>query len=733
MLATRLRLACRRLSVGAAALLIATAGLIGSPTPVAAAAHAAPWRFTTLVSADESIAAYDGTFHTGDYYLQCPAGYIPVSGGVKAGANAVWLARLLEWPDATAGGYYHITLINEGFPAVNFTISATCVWADDVGAITYVNKAFTRNANGWAGGELLCPNGTTTFSAGFDWSVYGATRTVNYSRPVTRGSQNGQGWYVAGYSPSNGATLGLSLRCVDVSLLSAEAAVTADGSTTSGATTAVASCATGYRLLTGGVGPTEDNENAGVDQGWGVSGPYDYYRYAAFGDPNGITFRAVALCVPSSTASAQFTQTPPKLSTAMSGSITFNASDSTGESITLSCYLDGVLRGCVSGSPNSFGPLVDGSHSYDVSVHNQYGSTGFANYTWTIDATPPSIASHSPTSGLGLSSPLTITFSEPVTGVSASSVTVHAKTANVDLAGMVARPTSSTATWTPKTRLVPGETYRVTFSNAIHDTAGNAMTPTFFDVRAATVVDSTSAALLESWDVDHTSVASGGAFISSHQAGSRADLTFTATAGQTVSVYGIRIAAGGYADIYLDGIKKVTASFYAATTTRVRVYLSGALTAGTHILSVRPLGTKPTASSGTWVSVDNLMVGATIKEESTLTQRFLRTTAASAYGGSYEVAVHKTDGDTANPRFSTTVVGTGVAIYATKTPTSGSAKVYVDGILKATISLTSASTVYQARVYSGSFTLGVHTIALVAVGTSTGTNSDVDFDRLTVS
>src|SRR5690348_14636061 len=113
---TRPRPILRRLAAAAAAAMLATIGLIGTPGQVAAAAHAVPWRFTTLVSADESIAGYDGTFHTGDYLLQCPAGYVPVSGGVKAGANAVWLARLTESTDTNAGGYYHVILINEGFP-----------------------------------------------------------------------------------------------------------------------------------------------------------------------------------------------------------------------------------------------------------------------------------------------------------------------------------------------------------------------------------------------------------------------------------------------------------------------------------------------------------------------------------------------------------------------------------------------------------------------------------------
>jgi hypothetical protein len=726
-LASRVRSAARPVSTAIAALLLATSGMLGSPN-LALAAHAVPWRFTTLVSANESIAAYDGTEHTGDYLLQCPAGYIPVSGGVKAGAGSYLLARLTESTDTTAGGFYHVILINLGFPAVSFTISVTCVWADDIGTITYVSAAFTRSASGWAGGELLCPNGTTTFSTSLDWSVHAAARTINYSRPVTRGSQNGQGWYAAGYSPSSGATLGLSLRCVSLSLVTSETAVTSDGSTT-----AVATCPSGYRLLTGGIGPTEDEENPAVDQGWGVSGPYDYYRYVAFGEPNGVTFRAVALCVPSSTVSVTFTQEPPALTNQTTNSLAFTAADSAGESFQITqCLLDGSPHNCWSGSPFSVGPLTDGPHNFIVEVTNQYGAFASDLAQWTIDATVPTIASHSPASGWSLTGPLTIAFSEAVTGVSTSSVTVHAEAANVNVAGTIAKVDASHYTWTPASRLVPGETYRFSFTSAIHDLAGNAMTATYFTVRATTTVQNSSPAMHEYWDVDTNASASGGSYISSRVSGSRADLTFTATAGQTVGVWGIRTPNGGNANIYLDGVLASNPSFYSATTVRNEVYLSGPLAAGSHTISIRPLGTKPSASTGTWVGIDNLTIGATVKQESAFNQHFRRVSSSSASGGSYDLMVHTTDADT-GPRFQATVVGTGVKIYATKTATSGSAKVYVDGVLKATINLNAASTTYKALVYSGTFALGQHVIKLVAVGTSSGSNSDVNLDRLTVT
>jgi hypothetical protein len=235
-------------------------------------------------------------------------------------------------------------------------------------------------------------------------------------------------------------------------------------------------------------------------------------------------------------------------------------------------------------------------------------------------------------------------------------------------------------------------------------------------------VENTNAALQRYWDVDNKTIASGGAYIVSNLSGSRAELTFTATAGQTASVYGIRMPDGGNADVYLDGVKKGTLSFYAATAARVRVYLSGSLTAGAHTISIRPLGTKPAASTNTWVAVDNVAIGTTVKQESALKQSFRPVSSASAFGGSYETMTQAPAADPTPARFQLALVGTGVKVYATKTPASGRARVYVDGALKSTINLNSASTVYKALVYSTTFAPGLHGIRIEAVGTTTGTN-----------
>jgi len=804
------------------------AGLLMAPRDVAAS-NAVPWRFTTVVD-HTSIPGAAGTGWVKGWVETCPAGYLAVSGGFsQIDANPPGVETSLSYPDPGTGSW-HIVAWNGFASGTNLTITVNCVWAANVGSITLVEADFGSNSN-QTGGETDCPLGTYLLSAGVDWSNTDQTRTIQFSAPLAGDGVHGDAYYVAGHDATAGS-LHVELQCVAASLLTAEYFTTNDN-TSSGAgyPSVTAQCASGYRTLTGGAIPT--SPNPGVAQGYlSVSGPLDPRDWATQAyQASGVVLRAEALCVPASTVSLSWTQAPAALSTLRIGTITFTATDSAGETVGVSCSIDLVATPCTNGSPVSYN-LVDGTHALKVTASNQSGYTHDFFFTWTIDATAPTILSHSPTSDLPLAGPMTITFSEAVAGVSGSSVTVHddttnlavagtvgtptastatwtpsanlsaghtyrfsfstaihdsagnqltatfftvnaapdvtaptiqshsptsdlaltgpmtitfseavtgvdgtsltvhAVSANVNVTGVIARPTPTTATWTPSTRLVPGETYRFSFTTAIHDTSGNPLAATSFNTRALTSVENTSAAFLEYWDRDASSLANGGSYISSSLSGSKADLTFTATAGQTVAIYGIRLSSGGYADVYLDGVKKATASFYASSSTRARVYLSTALTAGSHTISIRPLGTKPTASTGTWVGIDNALIGATVKQESSFKQAFRRSSSASASGGSYDTMIHKIDSDSNVPKMEVTLVGTGVKIYATKTTASGSARIYVDGVLKATVSLHASATVYQALVYSGTFTLGRHVIRVAAVGTSTGGTSSVGVDRI---
>ena len=417
----------RRLLRSVVALAIATAGLAVSAAP-AAAVHAAPWRFTSV---EGDLATLEGSAY-GGYVLQCPAGYTAVSGGVW-GSNAFELRRLLEYP-SPFDGTFHILVYNSSTVRTTFGMRANCVWLDDVGTITTVTAEFGRNSSGRAGGILRCPAGSTVLSGGVDWSNFSRNRRIDWSTPITDGTTQGTGWYVAGYSDVSGV-LGIELRCVSSSLLGAEY-TEADDSTTSPGGSAAAECASGYRTLTGGVGPA-GTKNPGVYQGYSSgSAPYfDKRTWLGQGlQASGVVLRALELCVPASTPSVTFTQTPPALSTARSGSITFTAVDTAGEGLTIFCYLDGGpgLGSCSSGDPESFGPLVDGPHTITVTAYNESGVRRDFPFSWTIDATAPIANVVQPSTPFKKATIYNVIWSGSDVGSGVQSYDVRHRTANFD-------------------------------------------------------------------------------------------------------------------------------------------------------------------------------------------------------------------------------------------------------------------------------------------------------------
>ena len=107
-----------------------------------------------------------------------------------------------------------------------------------------------------------------------------------------------------------------------------------------------------------------------------------------------------------------------------------------------------------------------------------------------------------------------------------------------------------------------------------------------------------------------------------------------------------------------------------------------------------------------------------------------------AFVALYDVASHVATGDTGSvPRYSVTFKGTGVDWYATKTATSGNAGVYVDGVLRTTVDLYSATTAYQVKVFASvTLAAGVHTLEIRVTGTPHAgmAGTDVTFDRIVV-
>src|SRR5437773_7172561 len=95
---------------------------------------------------------------------------------------------------------------------------------------------------------------------------------------------------------------------------------------------------------------------------------------------------------------------------------------------------------------------------------------------------------------------------------------------------------------------------------------------------------------------------SGGTAALSNAALSRATLTFSGTG---VSWLGLRGPQAGVAKVYLDGAYQVDVDCYASTeTVRAVLFTRSGLTAGAHTLTIEATGTRNTAATDAFISVD---------------------------------------------------------------------------------------------------------------------------------
>lgn len=706
---------------------LSIAALVATEAP-AGTAVVAPWRWARVDQTVNIPAFSDGDIAIGP----CPAGYIALTGGWHSPNNAVWLKR--HYSDH---GSNYVLMIHNWTPDVRPVYpTAWCAHADDVGPIIWMSDNIPE-VNNRAGGTVVCPDNYGVVAGGADWFTFG-DRHVDFSGPTPAGD----GWFASGTSAATNDTLAIEAGCVPNALLAGEQVVTAASDVASNADVVKAPmCPAGTRVLTGGgwAGPSGTNIRDITARGSiyrSVASTYSTWSAAAT-VTGGSRFTAIVLCIPQSIPNVAITQVPPALSTSSSGTFTFTASDPAGESLQFGCSIGGSIP-CSPGSPVGFGPLSDGPKTLQVSAVNAEGRSTFKTYDFTIDTTPPTVTNRSPLTTAGLTETFTMQFSEPVAGVNGTTLQLFAEGAASPVPGTVeVAPTAgaaTSATWTPTGRLMPGQHYAMQFGPGIHDAAGHALTPPAWLVRANPNVDSTSPAVVETWDPDNSTKASGGHYITSRTVGSSARLAFTAPASGEVSLYGIRLPSGGYGDVYLDGVHQTTASFYAASLKRERVYHRTGLTPGTsHTLEVRVLGTKPAASHGPWVTLDSVSLGTTVKQEAAFKQAFRRVTDGSASGGSFDTIAHTSGGDTGGaPAYVVKFRGTSVTLRAVLGPTSGKAAIYVDGVLRKTVDLHAAGPAFDSPVFTTSLSDGIHTVKVVALGTASGAGSSVGIDRFVV-
>jgi hypothetical protein len=120
--------------------------------------------------------------------------------------------------------------------------------------------------------------------------------------------------------------------------------------------------------------------------------------------------------------------------------------------------------------------INDGAYTWRVVALDPSGGA-IATSAWrtfTIDATSPVVTKVTPTPYGKPGSHLTVTFSEKVAGVTASTFQLHPYGKKTKLGAKVKLSTNGrVATLTPKAKLKKGKSYTGTVTSTIHDAAGN--------------------------------------------------------------------------------------------------------------------------------------------------------------------------------------------------------------------------------------------------------------------
>jgi hypothetical protein len=252
--------------------------------------------------------------------------------------------------------------------------------------------------------------------------------------------------------------------------------------------------------------------------------------------------------------------------------------------------------------------LPDGSYLWRVQAVDSGGNKlpWSQSKAFSRDTTAPRLVSVTPSSKVSTTGALKLVFSEPVTGVSASSVTV---TPGAPMSVTVTSPT--TATMTPTSPLRPGATYTLVVGSAVTDAVGNTAVSTGPHITVNPLTDDGNPAIsyTSGWRVLSATNAVGGHFHSAtptstvHMA---ASMVFRGTGVAVTSCLG---PANGYVDTYVDGVRKAHTSTYRSYSgCGIKIVGVGGLARTQHTVRIVAVGTHSSASKGTTVALDAFTV-----------------------------------------------------------------------------------------------------------------------------
>lgn len=442
---------------------------------------------------------------------------------------------------------------------------------------------------------------------------------------------------------------------------------------------------------------------------------------------------APAMAAPNS--GTNITSGPANGSFVSSTSASFAFTDKGAPKATFTCKLDTAAAASCT-SPKSYTGLAQGKHTFTV-TGTSAGTSTSASRTWTADTVAPKPAIAAPTT---LTGPVVVAFGEQVTAVRNATLaaltltdggaTVPATTTCWKGSTSVACPSQAfdTVRVRPNVALIPGQHYTVTVgAGVVKDLAGNNNVAASKAFRALRSLQENAPGSTTTWQTVKTSSAAGGSFVREHLAGASAQWSFTGTAVTLRTVSG---PIYGKADLYIDGVRKKTINTYAASRHfNVTRTVSG-LTNAAHRLKVVVLGVKGAkAGKGTYVAIDGFTVGTTTTASPALTTNWRR------FANSHLSGAHAIVTDLSGSVLTFTFRGTGLTWFTVKGVAQGRARVFIDGVRKATYDDYARGTSYGVRHTVTGLTNALHTVRLLVLGThhKGATGNLVTVDRFLVA
>jgi len=324
-----------------------------------------------------------------------------------------------------------------------------------------------------------------------------------------------------------------------------------------------------------------------------------------------------------------------------------------------------------------------------------------------------------------LTSSDTVSFSSNVWQVSGKNVVLRVQGSTTDLAASIQCTNASgqavgcglgpvrTVVLKPASWLIPGQRYTVTVnppdepSAPVSDYLLPAPVATISHGFIASLSEQeTSAAASYLWRSFSASSAFGGSYQADYLSNARVSLGFTGTSFTWYTVLG---PDQGLAYVIIDNVNRGTVNnYYPTVKYRVGRTYSG-LGSGYHRVTIKVRGLPgSTKGVGTWVGVDAFAVNGTLAQPS-LRFGWQSAGATAASGGAYA----RTGAHFAVAKF--VFRGRTIDWYTITGPNQGSARMYVDGVLKATINNYAATTHYGVVRRVSNLSDAVHRLDIVSV------------------